>query len=441
MKKTAFAVALAALTAGTATASSKAYDSPTPISTISAEEIQKMDMPSMEEMWKILQQQNQQIHNQNQEILRLRGIQQQTDAKVEATAEAIDNSSLANVAEWVNKTSIGGYGEVLYNNGTGKTDTDDKARQIDVQRFILYMGHEFTDDVRFFSELEIEHSNTGDSGKVELEQAYIEWDYAENHSVLGGMFLAPLGIINETHEPETFYGVERPRVESRIIPTTYRLNGVKFAGELTEGWSYDLALHEGLELEDDLTIRGARQNGSQAIAETLAGTARIKYTGIKGLELGLALHYQEDLTQGGKSESGGDDIGGLLTEAHAVYENGPFGLRALYAQWDIDNDIESLVTPDTTGLGRDKTRGWYIEPSYKLTDKLGIFTRYESIDERAGSNTGAAEDSEEKRILVGANYWLLDNVVLKGEVQFDEDENKTSANELDGFNLGLGWSF
>lgn len=437
MKKTAFAVALAALTAGTATAGSKAYDSPAPVSVISAEDIQQMEMPSMEEMWKILQQQNQQIQNQNQEILRLRGVQQQTDAKVEATAEAIDNSSLANVAEWVNKTSIGGYGEVLYNNGTGKTDTDDKARQIDVQRFILYMGHEFTDDVRFFSELEIEHSNTGDSGKVELEQAYIEWDYAENHSVLGGMFLAPLGIINETHEPETFYGVERPRVESRIIPTTYRLNGVKFAGELAEGWSYDLALHEGLELEDDLTIRGARQNGSQAIAETLAGTARIKYTGIKGLELGLALHHQEDLTQGGKSESGGDDIGGLLTEAHAVYENGPFGLRALYAQWDIDNDIEGL----TDGTGRDKTRGWYIEPSYKLTDKLGIFTRYESIDERAGSNTGDAEDSEEKRILVGANYWLLDNVVLKGEVQFDEDEDKTSANELDGFNLGLGWSF
>jgi len=408
MKKSLLALALAGLYAGSASAAT----------------------PSVEEMWEIIQQ-------QQAEITRLKGDQQATDAKVEATAEAFESSAVSSVAEWVNKTTIGGYGEVLYNNGTGKTDEKAKAKEIDVQRFVLFFGHQFTDDVRFFSELEVEHSNTGASGKVELEQAYIEWDYAENHSVLAGMFLAPLGIINETHEPETFYGVERPRVESKIIPSTYRLNGVKFAGEMAEGWSYDLALHEGLSLDSGLSIRSSRQGGSQAEAETLAGTARVKYTGIEGLELGLAVQHQEDLTQQGRAPAGGDEIGALLTEVHAIYENGPFGLRALYAQWDIDNDIESL----SGGLGRDETRGWYIEPSYKLTEKLGIFTRYESVDERAGSNTGAAKDSEEKRIKVGANYWLLDNVVLKGEVQFDKDENKTSANEVDGFNLGLGWSF
>jgi Phosphate-selective porin O and P len=427
MKKSLLALALAGLYATNATAANKNYDSPTPISVISAEEISDMPMPSAADMWKIIQQ-------QQVELQKLRGVQQATDAKVEATADAIDNSSIASVAEWVNKTSIGGYGEVLYNNGTGKTD----AKEIDLQRFVLYLGHEFTDDVRFYSELEIEHANTASSGEVELEQAYIEWDYAENHSVLAGMYLPPLGIINETHEPDTFYGVERPRVESRIIPTTYRVNGIKFAGELAEGWSYDLGLHEGLSLASNLTIRSSRQSGAQADAETLAGTARVKYTGIQGLELGLAAQYQDDLgLQGRSSVAGAENLGAILTEAHAIYNNGSFGLRALYAQWSIDNDIESL----TDGTGRDKTRGWYIEPSYKLTEKLGIFARYESIDERAGSNTGAANDSEEKRILTGLNYWLLDNVVLKADVQFDEDENKTSSNELDGFNLGIGWSF
>jgi len=374
------------------------------------------------------------IQQQQAEISRLKGAQQETDAKVEATADTIENSSIASVAEWVNKTSFGGYGEVLYNNGTTGSD----LKEVDVQRFVLFFGHQFDDNLRFFSELEVEHANTDRSGEVELEQAYIEWDYAENHSVLAGLHLVPVGIMNETHEPDTFYGVERNRVESRIIPSTYRVNGVKFAGELTEGWNYDLALHEGLALSSptSASIRSSRQGGSKASTEALAGTARVKYTGIQGLELGFAAQYQDNLTQD-VSAFGSAEIDGLLTEAHAIYQSGPFGLRALYSRWDIDNAITAL----SDGAGRDEQEGWYIEPSYKLSEKLGIFTRYESIDERAGSTSGTAADSEERRILVGANYWLHPNVVLKADVQFDEDKNKTSANELDGFNLGLGWSF
>ena len=88
-------------------------------------------------------------------------------------------------------------------------------------------------------------------------------DYTENHSVLAGLHLPPLGILNETHEPETFYGVERNRIESRIIPTTYRVIGVKAAGELAPGWSYDVGIHEGLQLADNFSIRSSRQSGAQ----------------------------------------------------------------------------------------------------------------------------------------------------------------------------------
>ena len=37
----------------------------------------------------------------------------------------------------------------------------------------------------------------------------------------GGMVLTPVGIINERHEPPVFYGVERPFVDTVIIPTTW----------------------------------------------------------------------------------------------------------------------------------------------------------------------------------------------------------------------------
>jgi len=367
----------------------------------------------------------------------------------EAAVEAAEDTT--GTGSWFENTQVGGYGEVLYNNGTQRSDdSDDISSEFDVQRFIFYLSHEFNDDLRFFSETEIEHSRAGrgddDPGAVELEQAYIEWDYADNHSVLAGLHIVPVGILNETHEPETFYGVERPRVESRIIPTTYRVNGVKLAGHFGQGWSYDFGIHEGLQFDDgDLDIRDARQSGARANAENLAGTGRIKYTGVPGLELGVALQYQDDFTQDNTENSnlrrdqlGDDDISGYLTEAHAIWQRGAFGLRALYARWDIDSDVENLVD----GEGRDEMYGWYIEPSWKFNDKFGVFARYTMIDERAGSNSGGAADSEEARFLAGVNYWLHPNVVFKADFQLENDEDRSSdEDDLDGFNLGVGWSF
>ncbi len=367
----------------------------------------------------------------------------------EAAAEAIDDQ--AGINRWFEKTQIGGYAEVLYNNGTQNSDNSDNiSNELDVQRFIFYIGHQFTENLRFFSETEIEHTRAGrsddDPGALELEQAYVEWDYAQNHSALAGLHLVPLGIINETHEPETFYGVERPRVESRIIPTTYRVIGVKGHGQFADGFSYDLGIHEGLQFDDgDLDIRDARQSGARANADSLAGTGRIKYTGIPGLELAAGVQYQSDMVQDETSNSNlrrdnieaDGSVDGILSTAHVIYENGPFGFRALYSRWDIDDAVEDLDDGD----GRDEMEGWYVEPSWRVTDKLGIFARYEFIDERAGSNDGEAEDSEENRYLLGLNYWLHPNVVLKADVQFEDDEDRDSDNDLDGFNLGVGWSF
>jgi len=422
MKKSALAVALATLAAGTATAGAKDYKSATPVSVISAEEIQNMEMPSQAEMWRIIQQ-------QQGEILRLRGVQQQTDAKVEATADAIDNSNLASVAEWVNDTSFGGYGELHYNNLDDKNGSSDKD-ELDLHRFVLFFGHEFTDDVRFFSEFEIEHSLAGDGkpGEVEVEQAYIEWDYAENHSAKAGVFLIPVGILNETHEPDTFYGTERNPVEKNIIPTTWWEGGISSSGIIAEGWSYDVALHSGLEIEaGDFKVRDGRQKVAEANADNGAVTARVKYTGIEGLELAATVQHQTDVTQ----NLAASNVDANLFEAHATYQNGPFQLRALYAMWDLDEGINAHGS--TTGA--DEQEGFYIEPSYKLTEKLGIFARYNEWDNQAGDSA----DSEYQQIDVGLNYWLTPTVVFKADYQ-DQDV-PTGETELDGLNLGVGWSF
>jgi phosphate-selective porin len=118
-------------------------------------------------------------------------------------ADAVENQPTTQAS----KVHIGGYGELHYNN-LEKPDGSEK-KQLDFHRFVLFFGYDFSDSIRFHSELELEHAIAGDGqpGEIELEQAYIEFDLTENMEAKGGLFLIPVGILNETHEPTTFYGV------------------------------------------------------------------------------------------------------------------------------------------------------------------------------------------------------------------------------------------
>jgi hypothetical protein len=378
--------------------------------------------PTTEEMWVIIQQ-------QQAEIQRLQSAQQATDNKVEATVDAVENGSLSNVADWVSKTSFGGYGELHYNNLEDNTATADKDA-LDLHRFVLFFGHQFNDDVRFFSEFEIEHSIAGEgkAGEVEVEQAFIEWDISANQTAKAGVFLVPVGILNETHEPDSFYGTERNPVEKNIIPSTWWEGGVAINGELAAGLSYDVAVHSGLKIDvadGDYKVRDGRQKVGKAKADNAAFTGRLKYTGIQGLELAATLHHQVDLAQSAHTT----ELDATLLETHAIYKNGPLQVRALYATWDIDSAMDALKE------GADKQQGFYFEPSYMISEKLGVFARYNQWDNQAGSSN----NTEYKQLDFGVNYWLTPTVVFKADYQ--NQNAPTGKTELDGLNLGVGWSF
>lgn len=383
--------------------------------------------PTLDEMYELIQKQQAEISNLKEGLA-------ENNAKTESTftaVEEITSSPTAKLAEWASKTSMGGYGELHYNNHNSDNSTKSK-NEFDLHRFVLFVGHEYNDKLRFFSEFEIEHSIAGEgkAGEVEVEQAYIEWDYTEGHRAKAGVFLIPVGILNETHEPPTFYGVERNPVEKNIIPSTWWEGGVLFSGELTQGLSYDIGAHSGLYISPSAgkyKIRDGRQKVGKAKGDDIAYTARIKYTGVPGLELAASFQHQADIWQN-ESHAGKDKVDAQMIEAHLAYKKGPFGLRALYAQWDLDDDIEEVQA------GADEQEGWYIEPNFKITDKLGVFVRYNEYDNTAGSNS----KSEKEQIDVGFNYYIHPRVVLKADY-FDQDNE--SGTEYKGYNLGVGWDF
>lgn len=358
------------------------------------------------------------IEEQQKVLKKLEKRLDETEQKLEATADQIETTSTDSI---FSNTSIGGYGELHYNN------YEDSDAKIDFHRFVLFFGHEFSDSVRFFSEFELEHSIAGDgkAGEVELEQAYVEIDINEKTSSKVGLFLIPVGIINETHEPPTFYGVERNGVEKNIIPATWWEAGASFNYKPSGGLSIDGAATSGLNVAIDgskaYNIRSGRQKVAKATAENLAYTGRVKYTAINGLELAATLQYQTDITQGNAA----DTADATLIEAHAIYQVSDFTVRALYARWDINGD-------EAKALGRDEQTGWYVEPSYKVNEKVGLFARYSEYDNEAGNS----ELTKVKSSSVGINYYLHENVVLKADY-----EDLGGSKDSSGFNIGFGYQF
>jgi len=375
--------------------------------------------PSNAEIFDMMQEMKKELKNLKAENNALKGT-------VEEVAVSTDEAIKAQI-KLANKSTWGGYGELHYNNleGNGAGVADKEA--IDFHRFVLYFGHEFRDDLRFFSEFELEHSLAGEGkpGEVELEQAYIQYDYNDTTQITSGLFLMPVGIMNETHEPDTFYGVERNTVEKNIIPSTWWEAGVMVTKEIKPGLTLDVALTSGLDgtAASSYKIRSGRQKVAKADAISLAGIARLKYTAIPGLELGASLFVQPDFCQEKVAGCGS----AKMIETHAVYKKDKFQVRALYARWDIQGNVVSTA-------GADQQDGYYVEPSYRFNDKWGAFARFETYDNKAGNSSDTEVDARS----IGFNYWIDPTVVAK----FDYvDQSKANDKDQDGINIGIGYSF
>ncbi len=402
--------------------------------------------PTLEEMWTIIQEQQAEIIRLRQlvetgqaevvearkEAAEAQTVAEDARSSVDRTREQIEATALAveemsdtggsGFGGWWDRTSVGGYGELHWN------FYEDASDAVDFHRFVLFVNHEFNDWIQLYTELEVEHSLSGNGkpGEVELEQAFIRMDWKENFSTDAGLFLMPVGMINETHEPNTFYGVERNNIESRIIPSTWWEAGLKGTWRFGNGLAIDAGVTSGLDMDPSGEIRGGRQKVAQAINDTPGYVGRIKYTGIPGLDVGFSAYYQDDMAQ-----SSSADIQGLLTAAHLDYQAGSFRFRALYARWDLDG---------TDSTQAENQYGFFLEPSYRweLDERygdIGVYFRY--------SNYEYFSDSLKDNTIyeIGVNYWPTNYVVFKADLQevSESDQYKSKGDKI--LNLGGGYQF
>ena len=341
---------------------------------------------------------------------------------------------------------LSGYMDFHVNKITGEDTV------IDFHRFVLLFSHSFTPRIRFVGELELEHAfvaGAEPSGELELEQAYIDFLINRRFNIRAGMLLMPVGIINERHEPPVFNGVERPLVDTVIVPTTWFETGAGVHGEFSGGWryrAYVTAPLNALEFSADEGIRGGRQKGSQARAPSASVTGRVEYLGVPDLTVGASFWNGRGHAFGTLLETGV-----RVLEADARFQRDRLELRGQIARVAIPNAselndtvvVESGVDPNIA----ERLLGAYGEAAYRVWAKgsprdLVAFVRYEFADTQHRMPAGwlPLEEFQRNQWVFGATYFPDPDVAVK--VDYVWLRNKSSfIKGPSSFNVGLGWWF
>lgn len=361
-----------------------------------------------------------------------------------ALAQRPGNTSEDSLTNSLSKsgTSIGGYGNAFYqkNNFTGTS-------RVDLERFVLFVGHKFDEKVSFFGEMEVEDAKVAggeNGGEVSIEQAYLKFNLNANQYITAGLFLPRIGILNENHLPNTFNGNERNYVETFIIPATWRELGVGFYGNsATIPVTYSVGLVTGLNsagFEHGTGLVDGRYEGRNAGGNNLALTAALQYfhgdfraqiSGYYGGTVSASKRKADSL--GLNSGFFGTPV--AMGEGDIMYTTGGFSTRALATIVNIPNasSINSAFANNTPQT----EYGAYLELAYDILyldkhphqQQLNLFVRDERFDMNYQIPANGVYDGtlDQNHIVAGFTYLPNKNVAIKADVRFIHTGNQNPA--------------
>ena len=402
------------------------------------------------------------------QIMEAQVIYPQQPYQTRAQQLMMTNEDSLNAGVSSSRTVVSGYGSAFY-----QRDFNAQQSTVTLERAVLFVGHQFSNRISFFSELEIENAKVaaGESGtgEVAMEQALLKFNLNPRQYIIAGLFVPRIGILNENHLPVNFNGVERPMVEQLVIPATWRELGVGFYGTADRlPINYSIALMNGLnseKFEHGTGIREGRAEGSSAFANNLAVTASVQWlwkdfkfqiSGYTGGTVGLSHRGADSL--GLNSGAFGTPL--YLGEADIQYWKKGFSAKILgtYISYPEAGHVNAAYANNTaSGM-----YGAYAELGYDWLStrnkkaKLISFTRVEWLDLNSSIPSNGIYDGTLKQthIIAGFSYLPIPNVVIKADVRLlhtgpqneelviNPPPNALPYQQNNQFlNIGIGYSF
>jgi len=376
------------------------------------------------------------------------------------------NNNYNNSAEQLLKTNgklvIGGYGEVHYNQPINSQTFN--SGTLDVHRMVMLLGYHFTPKTQFISEIEYEHVS-----EVYIEQAFLQHKLNNYINIRAGLMLIPMGIINEYHEPTTFNGVERPLVDNKIAPTTWREIGIGLSGNLIQAsLKYQAYVVNGFSgyngsptLNGKNGLRNGRQKGAESYLNSPNFTGKIEYYGIRNLNIGLSgyfgktqstLYKSIDKTNEAAISKADSSVTGIsMLGVDARYNLSGIQLRGQFYFTSIANTEQYNVFTAQNAKQNDLGSGmlgYYIEAGYNVLkfsnqtkSELIPFIRFENFDThyKISVETQKNKAYNNNVITTGVNFKITKGVVVKADMQFVKSEAATEYSKV--INAGIGVMF
>ena len=302
--------------------------------------------------------------------------------------------------------------------------------------------------------------------------------------------MIPVGHINEFHEPNKFFTVERPNLHKYVIPTTWGAAGAGIYGTLGGGTNYrvyvvnslksvDSAVkdnygeskdekHMGnggctLQFKGDSGIRSGRGESNKRCFDSVALTGRVEHMLTPGVNIAYSFYA-------GNTGHGVDaDIDGFLflNEADIQIRQGAWEMNSTVVNINIDDTDKINALHNSAGNGNggkgnvgERIFGWNVQAGVHLLQLAGQTTKHDLIahvmyedynlqEDMAGSV--AADTAQNKKgdveiIHYGITYKPIPEVAIKIDHQRLEYTNSQLWTKLEDAtdntsNIGIAYMY
>ncbi|HRP90195.1 MAG TPA: hypothetical protein PKX92_09150 [Edaphocola sp.] len=332
-------------------------------------------------------------------------------------------------------TIISGYGEMSL-----RRDVAYKLSKANLDRVVLFVGHQFSNRLSFFSELEVANARIEEGtpmGEVGMEQAFLRYNFNSKNYLIAGLNPFRLGITNEAHMPTDFYSSERPQVEQFVIPSTWRELGFTFYGQMKNlPLAYTIGISNGLDAskyQHGFGIGKGSLGGQSINANSMAvnaslraflGDVQAQVSGYYGGSIALSPYTADSLGVA----HGAFAAPVMLAEANVQYERDAFSAKALGVI--INNPEASEINTTFANNAPQFMYGFYGEAAFdflyysklQAKHKLSLvgFLRYEKLNLNATIPSNGIVDGtlDQNHFIAGIAFFPTYNVVVKGDVRY-----------------------